>query len=108
MYIINIQLAILVREMRKERGWTQEELANKSKCHRTYICMVERARKNATLGMIYKIASAFEIDSNFFLRKLASTKINIVTLRQAGLSSPEYINTYRNQWDDYSRYSRIY
>ena len=50
-----------VREVRKERGLSQEELAHKANLHRTYIGMIERAEKNITLLNIEKIATALEI-----------------------------------------------
>lgn len=49
-----------VKEIRKEKGLSQEELADKAGLHRTYIGMIERAEKNITLINIEKIASAFE------------------------------------------------
>lgn len=50
-----------VRELREARGWSQEELAERSDMHRTYIGMIERAEKNITLMNINKIAQAFSI-----------------------------------------------
>lgn len=50
-----------VKEMRKEKKLSQEELADKANLHRTYIGMIERAEKNITLINIEKIASAFDI-----------------------------------------------
>lgn len=50
-----------VRELRKEKGLSQEELADKAGLHRTYIGMIERSEKNITLINIEKIAIAFEI-----------------------------------------------
>ena len=44
-----------VREIRKEKGLSQEELADKADLHRTYIGMIERAEKNITLLNIQKI-----------------------------------------------------
>lgn len=56
-----------VRELRKERGLSQEELAFKADLHRTYIGMIERAEKNITLINIEKIANALNVDiKNFF------------------------------------------
>lgn len=49
-----------VREIRKEKGLSQEELAYKANLHRTYIGMIERAEKNITLINIDKIACALE------------------------------------------------
>lgn len=50
-----------VRELRKKKGYSQEELAFRSDLHRTYIGMIERAEKNITLINIEKIAIALEV-----------------------------------------------
>ena len=47
-----------VRDLRKERGLSQEQLAFKADLHRTYIGMIERAEKNITRINIEKIAIA--------------------------------------------------
>lgn len=65
--IILIEFGDKVREFRKEKGYSQEELAYRSGLHRTYIGMIERAEKNITLINIEKIANALEMNiSNFF------------------------------------------
>ena len=51
-----------VREIRKKKGLSQEELAYKADLHRTYIGMIERAEKNITLINIEKIANALEVN----------------------------------------------
>ncbi len=51
-----------VREIRKKKGLSQEELAHKADLHRTYIGMIERAEKNITLLNIEKIANALEVN----------------------------------------------
>lgn len=51
-----------VREIRKLKGFSQEELAYRADLHRTYIGMIERAEKNITLINIEKIAKALEIE----------------------------------------------
>lgn len=51
-----------VRELRKEKGLSQEELSYKADLHRTYIGMIERAEKNITLTNIEKIAKALDVD----------------------------------------------
>lgn len=50
-----------VCELRKRKGYSQEQLAFKAGLHRTYIGMIERAEKNITLINIQKIAEALEI-----------------------------------------------
>ncbi len=51
-----------VRELRKEKGLSQETLSFKADLHRTYIGMIERAEKNITLTNIEKIAKALDVD----------------------------------------------
>lgn len=50
-----------VRELRIQKGLSQEELSFKADVHRTYIGMIERAEKNITLINIEKIAKALEV-----------------------------------------------
>lgn len=59
---ILIKFGERVREIRKEKGLSQEELAHKADLHRTYIGMIERAEKNITLINIEKIAKALEVN----------------------------------------------
>jgi len=64
---ILIRFGERVREIRKEKGLSQEELAHKADLHRTYIGMIERAEKNITLINIEKIANALEVDLKILL-----------------------------------------
>ena len=57
---ILIQFGKQLRRLRKEKGFSQEELASRASLHRTYIGMIERAEKNITLLNIEKIANALE------------------------------------------------
>ena len=51
-----------VRKYRIKKGWSQEELAEKSELHRTYISAIECERRSIALENIQKIANALEID----------------------------------------------
>ncbi|WP_396149436.1 helix-turn-helix domain-containing protein [Flavobacterium sp.] len=53
-----------IRQLRKEKNLSQEELADRAKLHRTYIGMIERAEKNITLTNIQKLAIALDVDIN--------------------------------------------
>ena len=53
-----------IRQLRKEKNLSQEELADRAKLHRTYIGMIERAEKNITLTNIQKLATALDVDIN--------------------------------------------
>lgn len=50
-----------VRAMRKERGWSQEELADASELDRTYIGGIERGERNVSIMNIAKIAQALGV-----------------------------------------------
>lgn len=50
-----------VRELRKNRGLSQEDLSFRAGLHRTYIGMIERAEKNITLINVDKIANALGV-----------------------------------------------
>lgn len=65
---ILIKFGERVREVRKEKGLSQEELAHKADLHRTYIGMIERAEKNITLLNIEKIANALEVSITTILK----------------------------------------
>ena len=50
-----------VKELRMNKGISQEKFAELADVHRTYIGMVERAERNVTLKNIEKIANALNI-----------------------------------------------
>lgn len=55
------QFGLRVKQIRKEKNLSQEELAEKAKVHRTYIGMIERGEKNITLTNIKKLSNGLEI-----------------------------------------------
>ena len=50
-----------VRFYRERKGLTQEELAEKSELHRTYISDIERFQRSISLSNIQKIADALGV-----------------------------------------------
>ena len=50
-----------VRQTRRDRGWSQEELSFRADLHRTYISGVERGIRNPTVTVLAKIANALEV-----------------------------------------------
>jgi transcriptional regulator with XRE-family HTH domain len=51
-----------VRQLRDERGISQEKLGELAKVHRTYVGMIERGEKNVTLTNIEKFAKALRVE----------------------------------------------
>lgn len=50
------------REIRKEQGLSQEQLAFKAGLHRTYVGGIERGERNVALRNIQRLADALEVD----------------------------------------------
>jgi transcriptional regulator with XRE-family HTH domain len=57
-----------VRRIRNLRGLSQETLALEAGVHRTYIGMLERAEKNATISTIDRIAKALAVSPGSLLQ----------------------------------------
>jgi len=50
-----------LRELRKQKGFSQEALADKASLHRTYIGAIERGEQNISLDNIGKVAKALGV-----------------------------------------------
>lgn len=50
-----------VRRLRKNIGWSQEDLSDKSGLHRTYIGSIEKGGRNVSLINIERIAKALNV-----------------------------------------------
>lgn len=59
--------AVNLRKYRKERGYSQEYLAELAGLHRTYVSALERERRNISIENIEKIANALHIDAYLLL-----------------------------------------
>jgi len=62
-------VAAAVRQLRKKRGWSQEELGAKANLHRTYIGAIERCEENLTLRTLDKLAAALKVSPVDLLRQ---------------------------------------
>ena len=65
-----------IKELRKNKNISQEDLATLSGLHRTYIGMIERGEKNITLKNIEKIALAFNIEISELFKDINGWHIN--------------------------------
>ncbi|GLR77822.1 helix-turn-helix transcriptional regulator (plasmid) [Azospirillum oryzae] len=54
-------LAANIRRLRRERGFSQEELAHRSGIDRSYLGQIERAEHKATVVTLGKVAKALAV-----------------------------------------------
>jgi transcriptional regulator with XRE-family HTH domain len=50
-----------LRALREDRGWSQEEFADRAGLHRTYVSAVERGVRNPTLSVLERLAKALGV-----------------------------------------------
>jgi transcriptional regulator with XRE-family HTH domain len=74
---IKFLLGKRIRDFRKQRGLSQEELGWKAELHFTYIGAIERGEKNCSITTLEKVAKGLEIDiKDLFNIPLHETDIN--------------------------------
>ena len=61
------QLGLVIRDKRKEMGYSQEAFASQCGVHRTYMGAVERGERNISLMNIIRIATALKLQPSELL-----------------------------------------
>ncbi len=59
-----------LRALREERGWSQEEFADRAGLHRTYVSAVERGVRNPTLSVLERLAKALGVSMTELVQTL--------------------------------------
>lgn len=59
----------IVKQVREERGWSQEVLADRANLNRSYVGEVERGRAMPSLSTVAKLASALEVSASGLLAR---------------------------------------
>lgn len=60
----------LLRKLRKEANFSQEQLAEKSNLDRTYISLLERGLRQPTLNSLFSISNALGIKPHVIVEEL--------------------------------------
>lgn len=55
------KIAVRIKEVREEKGMSQEELAHKAKLYRTYVGHLENGRYSPSAYVLYKISRALDV-----------------------------------------------
>jgi len=69
---IRRQVGRNLKRIRKERGWSQEELAFESGLHRTYISGIERGARNPTIDILARLAATLRVGVEELVRATES------------------------------------
>ena len=64
-----IKVGKRIKELREEKGMSQEELAYKAGLYRTYIGHLENARYSPSAYILFKISKVLGVDSCLFYPK---------------------------------------
>lgn len=67
---LNETFGKVIKQLREERGLSQQELADYAELDRSYISDMERGRYNPTLQTVYKLAEIFKIKPNEIIQKV--------------------------------------
>lgn len=60
----------VLQQLRKEKGFSQEELGLESGYHRTYISMLERGKKSPSLKTIFQLAETLDVKPSEFIERI--------------------------------------
>jgi transcriptional regulator with XRE-family HTH domain len=64
---IRARLARNLKAARADKGWSQEDYADRAGIHRTYVSDIERGRRNPTISVVEKLAVPLGITASELL-----------------------------------------
>ena len=64
---IRARLAANLKRLRAEKGWSQEDYADRAGIHRTYVSDIERGKRNPTITVVEKLAAPFGVPAGNLL-----------------------------------------
>ena len=81
-------LAAKVRSLRKARGWSRRDLAERADISERFLADVEAAQANPSLLRVYALAKTFDVELTSLLGSVSSREhIALLGLRGAGKST---------------------
>ena len=65
-----IEISVLIKKLRLEKGISQEELSNQIDIDRKYASLIEKGDRNLSIIMLRKITKGLNISLESFFKKL--------------------------------------
>ncbi|MGD0521159.1 MAG: helix-turn-helix transcriptional regulator [Terracidiphilus sp.] len=66
---ICVRVGRRIRELRKEKGWSQQLLADHAELERAHLSRLEEGRREAGLRVLERIARALDVDVEDLVRR---------------------------------------
>jgi transcriptional regulator with XRE-family HTH domain len=63
------RVGLNLQRLRREKGLSQEELADRASIHQTYLSGVERGKRNPSIAVLQRIAEALDTDIEDMVRQ---------------------------------------
>ena len=84
-----------IRQLRKEKGLSQEKLGYESELHCTHIGSIERGQKNFSIDTLIKVAKGLNVEVadlfNFPMPPAETKRMKKSLIEEINVSSPETI-----------------
>ena len=70
---LEILFGKVLQRLRKDKGFSQEELGFESGYHRTYISLLERGKKSPSLKTIFQLANALDVEPSDLIERVQTS-----------------------------------
>ena len=70
---VRVRVCLNLKALRRARGLSQEELAHLADIHQTYLSGVERGKRNPSIVVLSRIATAMQVDVEELVRSRGKT-----------------------------------
>jgi transcriptional regulator with XRE-family HTH domain len=68
----------VVRQLREQRGWSQERLAGRAELNRSYMGEIERATAMPSLATAAKLARALDVPLSELISRCETSTVSII------------------------------
>jgi len=80
--MIDKAFATVLRQLRKQKGFSQESFSFEVELHRTYISQLERGMKSPSLRTIYKISQVLNVKLSDMMSMIQKEMSNVYSDEQ--------------------------